>query len=554
MKVLFTFLLRRLPFAFLLVFLASCATADGTDANRRYIVSDGYADTNTIKVSSIDDFQFLLRNNDIVVVFLREIESTSIRLLSKTELFFPAKNGEVYVVDALGYRSLEDFKKGKEAGFPNGNTYYEAIRLGINTFDIYDYYMKNSFVSPSDAEKSFHMGFVNMAKADIPLTIPMQLSIEQMEVIVEPLALAHQARESVTEPPVSFIRVDDNYEPVDRHVWMITTGEFPRAAFRNSNSRNTPQIAARTTKMGGTGTSISTQQYGYLRHPNETFFYFYELPDSQLLAKWGFTETDLQMINSVYRGQRNVSRSTATVRLFEESSTLYTKILLEAFHFNRVRPTLDAIAKTPKVDSDWYYSALLMGVETKEEYELVSIAYNHGFVNYSDYQQMLDLGFHQKREHLEATDRGLNTADDLELSNKLATNEISVINQYRDNMKTLEDIRILTGFDSYVDSYLYFILSVIKPGSYSVESIKVEMDSYSVDLFYDAYSTDFCEQRSKWQTGYRTDFSGRTNVMSAIDRGIMTVSSGKLHDILSSRDWEDFGIYDQERRMFTKRR
>jgi hypothetical protein len=549
----FISLSRWLSLGFLMIFLPACVTADNGESNRRYIDSDGYGNTNTIKVSSIDDFQYLMAESDVTVLFRREFEPQSIQLLTKTELFFPAKNGEVYVVDAKGYQSLGDLERGEEAGFPNGTTYYDAIGLDIETFDIYDYYMKNSFIAPEDAKKAYHKGFVNMADAHIPLSAPLQISEGQMEAVIRPLSLAHQSRESAREPPVSYIAFDERFEPVDRRIWMISTGKFPRAAFRNQNSRDAPRIEERAIAIGGSGNSIPTHQFGYLRRSDGTYFYFHELPDNRLLEMWGFTETDLQKIVDVYRGQRNVSRSDATVRLFEESSALYASILLEAFYFNETRPVLDAIVKNPAVDSDWYYSALLLGIETKDEYESVSKAYNNGFINPTDYLQMLDLGFHRKHDYLQARDRGLRNANDLELSNMLATNDISLIELYLQNLKILNDIRALTSQDSYVDCHVYYILSIIDPGAYSVESIKVEMDSYSVNLFYDADSPEFREQRSKWQTGYRTDFSGRTNVLSAIDREMVTVSSGKLHEILASRDWDDFGVYDRERRMFTKK-
>jgi hypothetical protein len=536
----------------------SCVTAEEPRDSIRYVDSSGYSGGNIIRLTSIDDFQFLINRENIVVLFVKNVERGDDPILDTTEWFFPARNGEIYVVDAQGYLTLSDRDVGDMSGFPNGNTYYDAAELAIENFELYDYFMKNSFITVDDARRSLALGFIDMPSSDIPASLPIRISSEQLDEILRPIFETHRRRTSAKEPPETLLAVDGAYVPVDKLIWMLSTNQFSESVAlqqdsRSRNNRVTTITTAFTLDRAESSDDGPERYASYVKYADRNALYFKEIPDDSELRYWGYKDEERASISGLYRNNRNLSRDVATMRVIEQDPELYERILNDAYVRGQFRPNMAETLSRPLVDSDWYYSFVLLKAQNLRTYREQAIAVSRGFADPNEYRHAIERGFSRKREYLESRDRGLETKDDLDEATTIATNDLTIIRKYRDMKKTLTEIEELTSFESLGDCYLFFIISRLSAGEYSVEKIKAEMDSYAADLYYEANTNEYRELYARWHSGQSPRRrAGRTNILQVIDERITSISTGRIHQVLSWQFWQEYGNYDGEKRTFTK--
>ena len=116
-------------------------------AELRYIEVDSIQNIPLIRIKSLDDFESILNENHISIVFLQ-----------RGELF--AIVGSTYFAFPIGdYKSIQDYRMGSAGGYRNGADFNAAKEQGIDSSALYYFYKQNSFRSLADCQDAYKNEF-----------------------------------------------------------------------------------------------------------------------------------------------------------------------------------------------------------------------------------------------------------------------------------------------------------------------------------------------------------------------------------------------------------
>ncbi len=141
-------------FSFLLMISMFC----GAMAELKYVEISTKQNLPTIQIKSIDDFEKIINSYNISIVFLNNMERTGSEALVMT-------NGTYFSFPMEGYKTLSDYRAGKNASFRSSADYEKAKNLGIEKSDIYYYYERNSFKNLADCMDAYNNGFVSVSSS-----------------------------------------------------------------------------------------------------------------------------------------------------------------------------------------------------------------------------------------------------------------------------------------------------------------------------------------------------------------------------------------------------
>ncbi len=165
--------MKRLLVPVLILFVSIPALAQ--EVFSRYIAIEDYTGLSVIKVSTVDDFIDLARRNKVSTAFIKwKIDSGTSTVLVKVDSVF-------YSFELSGYSTVSDYLKGTRTGYPDGLSYYEAIKLGITQLDFYKYYKRNAFATAEDAKKAWAAGFVIDDLGKVKIVLPPQMTADTMK-------------------------------------------------------------------------------------------------------------------------------------------------------------------------------------------------------------------------------------------------------------------------------------------------------------------------------------------------------------------------------------
>lgn len=118
-----------------------------------------------IKIKTIEDFEEIIKNYNIPIVFIKHDSETKPSFQSSAKFTDNSEalvlTGNTYFTFNLeGYNTLADYKAGNNANFKNSTDYMRAKSLGIENSEFFYYYSRNSFRNIEDANNAYKSGFV----------------------------------------------------------------------------------------------------------------------------------------------------------------------------------------------------------------------------------------------------------------------------------------------------------------------------------------------------------------------------------------------------------
>lgn len=102
------------------------------NSNRHYIKASVLQAATVIQIENILDFTRLVEVHSNKEIFLIADETK----------FAVFSNSTLLQLDSNGYKSIEDYKKAIQSGFPDAVAFYEALATGIATYEAYDLILK----------------------------------------------------------------------------------------------------------------------------------------------------------------------------------------------------------------------------------------------------------------------------------------------------------------------------------------------------------------------------------------------------------------------------
>lgn len=149
--------MRKILARLFMMFLALSSFAE-----LKYIEIGSKQNLPMIKIKTIEDFEAIIKAYDITVVFLQfDVDSRSSRSVnSMNSDAFVIVNNTYFSFSMEGYKTLADYKAGKNAKFKNAADYEKSKTLGIANLDFFYYYDRNLFRTVEDADEAYKTGFV----------------------------------------------------------------------------------------------------------------------------------------------------------------------------------------------------------------------------------------------------------------------------------------------------------------------------------------------------------------------------------------------------------
>ncbi|HAC32058.1 MAG TPA: hypothetical protein DCF70_05470 [Treponema sp.] len=135
-------------------------------AELKYIEISSKQNLPMVRIKTIEDFEAIIRNYDISLVFLqydietRPSSALSFQPLTKSNEAFVIAENTYFIFSLEGYKTLADYKAGKNSNYKSAYDYEQAKSLGIDDAEFFYYYTRNSFHNVADANEAYKNGFV----------------------------------------------------------------------------------------------------------------------------------------------------------------------------------------------------------------------------------------------------------------------------------------------------------------------------------------------------------------------------------------------------------